>query len=397
MILQKITAFILSLSMLFSASPISTNSLPKKELMNFAEYKEYIDENGCAAITTEEYVGIMSAINKAFRILTGRGNTPPEHFNFVVDGMLREICVDIANRSGFDMLLFSTTLPESDQFAKLVVESLQIDTTLLYQEFYAIRDKYYNEGNMAVGAIFHFIALYFSVIEECRAYCVPTEHLGEECYEICLALVLKDGSEDINYTGIIINPETGQVTGRNDKGVVDLGYNFSIPELLVYTPVNVWMRDYGFCLAYDLFAYASPIFFYETRRFKFEYDGLEWMIQIWKGNYIISNGAEIGVYNRKKGSLGTYYDCANDEQMLEMSMQLYHGKDLLFEREPQLHWWMNGFQISDTLYSARSMTLKSSLTMKDEAMLNAFCNSIDRHYKHDVSYTVDGLNVYIEW
>lgn len=397
MIFRKITAFILSLTMAFSASSISPATLEEKEIKNFAEYKEYLDENGCAAVTTEEYVGIMNAINKVFRILIGRGNTPPEHFNFVVDDMLREICVDIADRSGFDMLLFATTLPESNQFAKLVVETFQIDTDLLYREFYAIRDKYYNEGNMAAGAIFHFIALYFSVIEECRAYCIPAEQFGENCYEICLALVLKDGSEDVNYTGIIINSETGQVTGKNNKGIVDIGYNFSIPELLVYVPVNVWMRDFGFCLAYDLFSYATPLFFYETRRFKFEYDGLEWMIQVWKGNYLISNGAEIGIYSREKGSFGTYYDCADDEQMLEMSMQLYHGEDLLFERAPELHWWMTGFQISNTLYTANSMTLKFSMTMKDEEMLNAFCESVDRHYRHDVFYTVDGLNVNIVW
>lgn len=397
MLLQKITALLLSLSMIFSVPAFTPNNAEEAELQNFAEYKEYLDENGYPAPTTKQFVETVNSISKIFRTLTGKGNVPQEYFNFVVDDMLREICVDIADRSGFDMLLFATTLPESNQFAKLVVETLQIDTTLLYEEFYKIRDKYYSEGNMAAGAVFHFIALYFSVIEECRAYCIPAEQYGENCYEICLALVLKDGSEDVNYTGIIVNTETGQVTGKNDKGIVDIGYNFSIPELLVYVPVNVWMRDFGFCFAYDLFCYTTPLFFYETRRFKFEYDGLEWMIQVWKGNYLISNGAEIGIYNREKGSFGTYYDCANDEQMLEMSMQLYHGEDLLFERAPELHWWMTGFQINDTLYTADSMTLKSSIVMKDEEMLNAFCSAIDNHYRKDVSYTVDGLTVNFTW
>ena len=43
------------------------------------------------------------------------------------------------------------------------------------------------------------------------------------------------------------------------------------------------------------------------------------MIQIWKGNYLISNGGEVGLYNRKPGSIGSYYNCANDEQMMEMT------------------------------------------------------------------------------
>ena len=121
------------------------------------------------------------------------------------------------------------------------------------------------------------------------------------------------------------------------------------------------------------------------------------MVQIWKGNYLVSNGAEVGVYNRDRIRFGSYYDCVSDEDMLEMSMALRHGDELIFERENQKHWWLTGFKIDDTLYASDTMTLDFTITMKDAEMLEAFCKSIDRHYKKDMSYTVDGLTVSVTW
>ena len=161
--------------------------------------------------------------------------------------------------------------------------------------------------------------------------------------------------------------------------------------------VDVWMRDFGFTMFYDIFCYTTPLFFYNTRRIKFDYADKEWMIQIWKGNYLVSNGAEVGIYSREPGSFGTYYDCATDEQMMEMSMALYHGDNLIFERSKMLHWWLTGFKVSDRLYPASSMTLKFSIDMKDEEMLNAFCEAIENHYRKDMTYTVDGLTVNVVW
>ncbi len=114
-----------------------------------------------------------------------------------------------------------------------------------------------------------------------------------------------------------------------------------------------------------------------------------------KGQNIVNqNGEKIQL---KGVNLGTYYDCANDEQMMNMSMELYHGDDLILSRSNQLHWWLTGFKISDTLYPAKSQTLKFSIEMKDEEMLNAFCDAVENHYRNDMEYTVDGLTVNIIW
>jgi hypothetical protein len=136
---------------------------------------------------------------------------------------------------------------------------------------------------------------------------------------------------------------------------------------------------------------------YVTRRFKFSCGDRDWMIQIWKGSYLFTNGGEVGLYNREKGKVGTYYDSAGDEDMLVMSLTVLHGEETIVSRPAQRHWWVDGFRLQKDIYAPYSLTLRASIEMKDEQMRDAFCKAIDRNYRHDVTYTTDGLTVYLEW
>ena len=80
-----------------------------------------------------------------------------------------------------------------------------------------------------------------------------------------------------------------------------------------------------------------------------------------------------------------------------MSMQILHGDKVLVNKPLQLHWWVNGFNLGTRMYLPESLTMKFSIVMKDEEMLKSFCEAIDNHYRHDVTYTVDGLTVYAIW
>lgn len=394
-IIKKFTAALLVLVMCFSVMAPSAAAFDSSTPSNFEEYREMLSEGGYPALSTEQFLKVVKVFNTAFRLLTGRGFIEQKHFNFKADALLTEICNGVAEKSGFDILMMVSHFPETKQYAEFVTETFDIDTTELRNKFYQLRFEQDAQGNWVMASVYYFLGMYFSVIDECQAYCVPLEE--ENCYEVYLKIVMRDGTEENIGSGVAINTETNEVYGKDGKGIVATGYNFSYDELLLYAQVNVWMRDFGFMFLYDLFCYTTPFFFYDTRRIKFDYDGLEWMVQIWKGNYLVSNGAEVGIYTRQPGSIGTYYDCANDEQMMNMSMKLYHGDDLLFERPEQLHWWITGFRISDVLYPANRQTLDFTIEMKDEAMLEAFCEAIDNHYRHDMTYTVDGLKVNVIW
>lgn len=74
------------------------------------------------------------------------------------------------------------------------------------------------------------------------------------------------------------------------------------------------------------------------------------MIELWKGQYGITTGAEIGIYNtasddiKTKQFTGTYYDCASDDERLDMSFVLRKNGKVLFKRSgftgglPGLSW-----------------------------------------------------------
>ena len=395
--IKRIIALILSL-VIGASVCFCGNVSAAEEPENFIEYKQMLDKEGYPAITTAQFVDGMKKAIDAYRAVTFRGSIPKEYMTFVADDMLQQVLGYIADETGVDVLLGLNSLPKTNEGIQFAVETFNIDTVKLREEIFKIRYKLDDMDMGPLASIMYYLGMYLSIIEECKVYCVPYDGMDEDgWYIIHLQIrVRDDGVEDID-AGIIINPETGLARGKNDDGMMGIGYNYSIYESLVFSPVHVWMREYGFNLFYDVFSYTTPFFFYNTRRIKFDYEGKEWMIQVWKGNYIVSNGAEVGIYNRSPEKFGSHYDCAADEDMLNMSMKLYHGDDLLFERPEQLHWWLTGFQLSDTLYPAETMTLDFTIEMKDEEMLNAFCKAIEKHYRKDMAYTVDGLNVNVVW
>lgn len=394
-IFKRITATVLVLVMCFSVALPSVSAANDTYPSNFEEYRKMLNGDEYPALSTAQFMKVVDVFNTAYRLLTGRIFIEQKFFKFSTDAMLTEICNHITAESGLDLLMITTHLPETKQYAEFVTKTFDIDTVAVRNKFYQLRYEQNAQGNWVMASVYYFLGMYFSIIDDCQAYCVPLEE--ENCYEIYLKIVLRDGTVENTSTGIAINTETSLVYAKDGKGIIATGYNFYYDDLVVYTLVDVWMRDFGFMLFYDFFSYTTPFFFYSTRRIKFDYDGVEWMIQVWKGNYLISNGAEVGIYTREPGSIGSYYNCANDSQMMKMSLKLYHGDELILERPEQLHWWVTGFRISDVLYPANKQTVHFTIEMKDEEMLKAFCEAIDKHYRHDMSYTVDGLKVSVVW
>ena len=107
--------------------------------------------------------------------------------------------------------------------------------------------------------------------------------------------------------------------------------------------------------------------YYDTVRTTFVYGGKEWMIQMWKGNYFIANGGEVGLYWREKGQIGSFYNCANDDQMMEMQMKLSIGDKVLINTKPQMHWWLTGFKFG-VLSSPKNCVVRATLYAYDDEM-----------------------------
>lgn len=331
------------------------------------------------------------------RIFNRALQLPGKRFNLTVNEEITAYCNYVKEHSDLDIVGILTNLPETKAPAELIVHTFGIDTDKMREAMFEKRDQYWGEGNKVLSGVYYFLGVYFSIMEKCEVTAIATN--DPDVHEVILCLTYADGKQEELHPGIFINSVTGESYNRDGSGMVSIGFNCSIYDLIVYAPINAWMRDFGFRFLYDLLCYGAPswMFNYTTRRFKFEYAGKDWMIQLWKGNYLITNGCEIGLYNRPKEKRGTYYECASDDDLLEMSMTLSHGDEDILSLGPEMHWWLNGFKMTKEQYAPSTMTMKARIVMRDRDMLNAFCDAIDRHYRHDVRYSVDGLAVSLIW
>ncbi len=392
-IVIAVTAFVPTFAYSRTKSDVAFD---RPEIMTLSEYKAKLREEGFPVITTEQFLKVTSFFSSIFRFITGRIFLPQENFDVSFDELVSNACNTVYNDCGLDIVSLLSSIPDFNDPARIAVEVFDIDTDTIRDEMYNKRDEAIKNNDDVMYFVYYFLGAYLAIIEKCTIYGVPTK--DPNVYRVEALLYFKDGTTDSLDTAIYINVVTGECTNKDGSGLAGTGFNFNLHESLVYATIDSWMRKFGFCVFYDIAANSMPLLWhYITRRFTFEYDGLEWMIQIWKGNYLITNGGEVGVYNREPGTFGTFYNCATDDQLMEMSLQVYHGDDLLVNQAPQMHWWINGFQMSKRLYIPNSLTMKFSILMPDEEMLKAFCESIDNHYRHDVKYTVEGLKVNVVW
>lgn len=185
------------------------------------------------------------------------------------------------------------------------------------------------------------------------------------------------------------------------------GYNYDAKEGVFYTEVDSWQRSANFISEYDIAAKHANMT-YVTTKIDFYYGDLSWRLQLWKGQYGVFGGAEIGVYNKSPGKTDDLYYCADDDHMMYMTYDLYlsptdyqNGKKY-FTRGWQKHWWLTGFKLGSVdpaslVMSARIRTYDS--TMRDameKGMKNAGFREGDATTQMD-TYRKSGFDFYILW
>ncbi len=390
--MKKVISLMLVFIMLFTAVPFAN----AKEENSVEKYENEMLELGIPVISTEDFGKLLNILKTFIYLLTGE-EPQTEKFNVTLDEVILDISSEICAESGLNLGLIAANIPNINVIANYFKNKYSINTTEFREARYKKAKEYLENGNDIMASVCHAIGAYMSIIQKLDIYTEKTKE--KDVYKVMLYLEYEDGTTEIHDAGLLINMKTGECYNDKGTGMFGSGYNFNIYEMVVYTTVDCWMRNFGFCLMYDILANSMPISYsYVTRRFKFEYDGLQWMIQIWKGNYFISNGGEVGIYSREPGKyLNTFYNCATPDQELDMSLQILNGDKVLVDRPLQRHWWISGFHIGTMRYLPSVLTLKSTIVMPNEEMLEAFTASIDANIMNDITYTVDGLKVNLVW
>lgn len=178
--------------------------------------------------------------------------------------------------------------------------------------------------------------------------------------------------------------------------VLAAGFRYDSQQGIFYSESESFQRNLGYTAYYD----AGAAFFgmyYDTMRLKFNYNKYDWMIQIWKGRYGITTGAEIGIYYKKEGTDVDFYACADDDNKITMSFAMYRGDELYMTRGPEPHWWLTGFKLFDMI-SPEELTLHATFFMDNLEMANALEEAIlDLNFIEGVNYQRLGLTMTIIW
>jgi Domain of unknown function (DUF4474) len=158
------------------------------------------------------------------------------------------------------------------------------------------------------------------------------------------------------------------------------GYSYDSRQDIYYSNMDAWQREFGYCRLYD--ESAAPLsMIIDCEPIYFEYDNKKWLIEFWKGQYGLTTGCEIGIYNSEGPDVdipgvfnGTFYNCVSDSELLEMSYILKKNNEKLFARKDK-HWWLTGFKLGE-FSNPSELTMDIKLTFKDKDMLSAFVEGL---------------------
>lgn len=205
-------------------------------------------------------------------------------------------------------------------------------------------------------------------------------------------------------------------------GLYSMGYDVYGGKQYIYnddTDPDCVQANFGYNRLYDWGAQLID-FSIDTARMPFEYGGKEYMIQIWKGQYISGEmgtvGGEVGLYTRPKGTISSigHYNCAPYEEWLNMEMTILwdeqgNGNYLpQLTRVYELHWWPTGFVFGQLANKKDSDPLRvlCRITFKDDEMAQAFAQSLSNEGFSSVSnfdptvkdtYKIHGKDVIFIW
>ncbi len=175
--------------------------------------------------------------------------------------------------------------------------------------------------------------------------------------------------------------ERAKVTELN-TALNPYGFEYNEYQDIVQSSMYPWQREFGYCRLYDNMSHNLNMIF-DCEPIYFNYKGKRWLLEIWKGQYGITTGAEIGLYNTEKGDTnipgifkGPFFACSTDEERIPMAFILERKGKELFRRKA-VHWWLTGFSVG-TFSNLKDLVMKVQLTFPNYEMRNAFLDGLEQ-------------------
>lgn len=395
-ITDRLIAVFLTLTIVFSTVTIFTSAktdadIPSGEVV-FDETDPGYNE-GKDHLTTEQFFGFVDTINAMFKRIFGFNIINENKIRVEVNGVMDDIFSEWLVKTGgtLDPFQIANCLPNFTDGSDKVCELLRIDVDTIAPLFRDKANEMRKQGKTLEGLFFDFARIYLLGIDHMSIEAEQSQS-EPDVYKIYIMIYYRNGSSEKLNSDFIYDTNTHELKRRNNRGV--FGFNLDGDGYVIYAITDTWQRYFGFCITYDILANLT-LYDYDTKRIYLTYGGKDWLFQIWKGIYWISNGAEIGIYNRPEQQIKTtFYECAPDEDMMVMSLELYQGSRKIFAREPQLHWWVIGFSIEEKVYDAKYLTAKGTIEFPTEEFAELFVQGAN---KKGIEASRDGAKVSWLW
>ena len=181
-----------------------------------------------------------------------------------------------------------------------------------------------------------------------------------------------------------------------------IGYGYDATQDLFVARKDAPQKIFGYNTLFDLSApYFNMIFDYET--IYFDYNAKTWLIEMWKGQYGINTGCELGIYCtdkvvKKEDYDTTHFHSVEEKDMLFVTMdlnQITSPKQFFLKRigrQQGRHWWMTMFKLG-IFTKPENLYVNTSIRFKDYHMMYRFLNSFEQTLP-DIPYRADNLTVF---
>ncbi len=141
---------------------------------------------------------------------------------------------------------------------------------------------------------------------------------------------------------------TDDKTYRLNELIAPFGFYY-IPEQDIFsTRLDAWQREFGYTSLYDKSAIHFHMIF-DNLPIYFNYQNKTWLLELWKGQYGISTGCEIGLYYAD-GILSpeeystALFQSVTDNHMINMSF-LFYKDNIPLAKLREKHWWLTAFSL----------------------------------------------------
>nr|MBQ8253294.1 DUF4474 domain-containing protein [Lachnospiraceae bacterium] len=176
-----------------------------------------------------------------------------------------------------------------------------------------------------------------------------------------------------------------------DEVLRPFGFLYDPGQDIMYSRLHPWQRNLGYEKAFDEGAVLLSMVI-DCEPIYFEYEGRRWLIELWKGQYGMTTGAELGVYRAEKpedfkpgDERNLHYDAVENEDLLQMQYVLYRDGEEIIRRRAR-HWWLTAFEPG--LYSRpENLTMCVKIVFPTERMCYAFFRGLlDAGYRSREAY-----------